>query len=120
MTIEELLKKNEIDFSVIEKSKSIQQIRIADTNVMIWINEGNVFKFKRCLFEKLENNCSQYALMLFDKNNKKYYFIKFVEKNNWLSSGFYSCDKNEIFLGKQVLNYETTLPKILAELKKLK
>lgn len=120
MTIEELLKKNEIDYSVIEKSKPIQLIRVADTNVMIWINEGNVFKLKRSCFEILESNCSKYVVMLLDKSNKKYYYIKFQEKNNWLSSGFYSCDKSEIFIGKQVLNYESTIPKIISELKKIK
>lgn len=39
--------------------------------------------------------------------------------NNWLSSGFYNCDKPELYLGKQVLNYTSTLNQIISELKKM-
>jgi hypothetical protein len=118
MTIGELLDKNKIDNTKIKTEKGITILKIKEMNVIFWINEGNVFKMKRTWFEMLEENCKQYSLFLYDKKDNKYFYIKFQNKNNWVSSGFNNCDKSEVFLGKQVLNYPSTINKILVDLKK--
>lgn len=46
-----------------------------------------------------------------------YYYIKFLNKNNWLSGSLGNCDKSELFLGKQVLNNPSTIRNILTDLK---
>lgn len=92
--------------------------KVGNTNVLFWINEGNAFKMKRDWFELLEKNCERYTLFLYNKKDKQYYYIKFLNKNNRLSGSFNNCDKPELFLGKQVLNSPSTIGNILADLKK--
>lgn len=118
MTINELLDKHNIKYEKIKAEKGISLFSVGKTNVLFWINEGNAFKMKRSWFELLEENCERYALFLYDKKAKQYYYIKFLNKNNWLSGSFNNCDKLELFLGKQVLNSPSTIGNILADLKK--
>ena len=66
----------------------------------------------------LQENCEKYILCLYDRKNNKYYYIKFPNKSNWLSGSFNSCGKEELFLGKQVLNNQSTIGNILVDLKK--
>ncbi len=118
MTVNELLNKHNIKHESILSERGIYIFSIRNTNVLFWINEGNSFKMKRKWFECLEANCEKYALCLYDRHNNKYYYIKFVNKNNWLSASFKGCDKEELFLGKQVLNNQSTIGNILADMKK--
>lgn len=119
MTITDFLNKYDIKHEKIKSQKGITLLKIKDTNVMFWINDNNMFKMKRQWFEILENECKHYILFLYDKKDKKYYYLKFMDKNNWFSSSFYSCDKPEIYLGKQVLNYSKSINQIITELKKI-
>lgn len=118
MTINELLDKHNINYKKLKAEKGISLFSVGITNVFFWISEGNAFKMKRSWFELLENSCESYALFLDDKKGKQYYYIKFLNKNNWLSGSFNNCDKSELFLGKQVLNSPSTLGNILIDLKK--
>lgn len=118
MTITELLNKYDIRHEKVKAEKGITLLKIKDTNVLFWINDSNMFKMKRQWFEILEKDCKQYILFLYDKKEKKYYYLKFLDKNNWFSSSFYGCDKPELYLGKQVLNYSKSLNQIVADLKK--
>lgn len=117
MTINELFDKYEIKYKKIAADKGITLFNIGNMNVMFWMNDGNAFKMKRKWFEALEAGCEKYALFLLDKKTKTYYYIKFLNKNNWLSGSFKGCDKPELFLGKQVLNSQSTLSKIISDLK---
>lgn len=117
MTIEELFDKYNIEYTVIKKEQKIQLLKVNDYNLLIWINDNNLFKMHRKWFEQLENNCEKYALLLVDKSVKKNYYIKCKNKNNWVSQGFYNCNKNEIYLGKQVMNYEKSLAYIISDIK---
>lgn len=118
MTINELLDKYEIKYKSVKVEKGINIFKIGATNILFWINDGNVFKMKRSWFESLDNNCERYNLFLYDKKGKQYYYLKFLNKNNWLSGSFNNCDKPELFLGKQVLNSPSTLGNIIKDLKK--
>lgn len=86
--------------------------------MLFWINDGNSFKMKRNWFEMLSNNCEEYALLLFDKKDKIYYCNKFHNKNNWLSGSFNNCDKSVLFLEKQILNYSSTIVKVITYIQK--
>ncbi len=118
MTINELLDKHNIKYKKIKTDKGINLFKVGNTNVLFWINDGNVFKMQRKWFELLEENCEKYALFLYDKKSKRYYYIKFLNKNNWLSGSFGNCDKPELFLGKEVLNNPSAIGNILTDLKK--
>ncbi len=118
MTVNELLNKHSIKHESIFSEKGIYIFSVGSTNVLFWINEGNSFKMKRDWFEILQKNCEKYVLCLYDRKNNKYYYIKFPNKNNWLSGSFNSCEKEELFLGKQVLNNQSTMGNILVDLKK--
>lgn len=118
MTITEVFDKNQINYKRVKAEKNMILYKIGEMNVMVWINDGNSFKMKKSWFEILEGDCNQYSLFLCDKKNKQYYYIKFPNKNNWLSGSFKNCDKEELFLGKQVLNYSSTITKLLIDLKR--
>ena len=118
MTINELLDKHDIKYESIKAEKGMNIFKVGTINVLFWINDGNTFKMKRTWFEILENNCEKYNLVLYDKKGKQYYYLKFTNKNNWLSGSFNNCDKPELFLGKQVLNNVSTLGNIVADLKR--
>lgn len=117
MTIIDALEKYEIKYSKIKIEKAISIFKVGEMNVLFWINDGNAFEMKRRWFELLAKECLSYALILYDKTNKKYYFIKLPNNNNWVSGSFNNCDKSELFLGKQVLNYPSTINSILKDLK---
>ena len=119
MTITEVLNKYDIKHEKIKAEKGITLLRIKETNILFWINDNNVFKMKRQWFDCLEKDCKQYVLFLYDKQDKKYYYVKFINKNNWFSSNFYNCDKSELYLGKQILNYSKSLNQIIVDLKNI-
>lgn len=119
MTIFELLDKYDIKYRKISSDKGRYFFKIANTNVMFWINNGNIFKMKRSWYELLKNDCDKYILFLFDKKEKKYYYLKFLNKNNWFSGSFENCNKSELFLGKEVLNNVKSLGSIINDLKKI-
>ena len=76
-------------------------------------NKTNAFKFPRELFYYLDNYKLPYTLLLEDTKERKVYFLEFKCENNWLSSSFHRCDKEELFLGKQVLNYQSNIGRII-------
>jgi len=118
VTINELFDEYNIKYEVTKRDKGIQLYKIGKTNLLIWLNDGNVFKLKREWFNALITGGDRYSLLLIDKTVKKYYYLKFNQRNNWFSEGFLNCDKTEIFLGKQVLNYEKTMNLIITDLVK--
>ena len=118
MTVNELFDKNQIKYKRTQIDKGIALYKIGKLNVIIWINYGNIFKMERKCFDLLDKECETYALFMCDKKNNQYYYIKFPNKNNWLSGSFRNSDKDELFLGKQVLNYPSTLGKLVVDLKK--
>lgn len=120
MTIQELLKSNDIFFTVKYKEKNTLLLDISNYSVLVLLNNSSSFKMKRSLFEEMIKISEKQIYILIDNTSKKYYFMKFPKANNWLSSGFYNCDKQELFLGKQVLNYQKSLSNIMSELKNIK
>ena len=119
MTIFEVLDKYDICYTKIGNTMKANMFSVGNINCLFKVNKGNVFKLDRKTFDILRNDCEEYRIILFDSVNKKYYYLKLKNNNNWLSGGFDNCQKDELFLGKQVLNYQNTINSILTELKRL-
>ena len=51
-------------------------------------------------------------------NTHVLYYLKLNKKANWVKSCFDTCDKDVIYLGKQVLNSKVTEIDLIKELKK--
>lgn len=117
MTVEEMFKQKDINFEMLYKGKKVKIYSLKTENVMFWFNDNNIYKMKKGWFEVLSRK-DKYTLVLWDAEKKNYYYIKFDVKNNWLSNSFLCSDKQELFLGKQVLNYKRSLSQILSDIKK--
>ena len=48
------------------------------------------------------------------------HYLKLNKKVNWVKSCFATCDKDELFLGKNVLNARITQEQFVEEMKKIK
>lgn len=53
-----------------------------------------------------------------DGNTHVLYYLKLNKKANWGKSYFDVCDKDVVYLGKQVLNSKVTETDLIKELKK--
>lgn len=50
----------------------------------------------------------------------RFFYLKLNKKVNWVKSCFATCDKDELFLGKNVLNARITQEQFVEEMKKIK
>lgn len=117
MTVEEIFKQKDIVYEMIYMEKKVKIFSLKTKNIMFWLNDSNIYEMKRVWFDLLSQK-DKYALVLWDACKKSYYYIKFDGKNNWLSNSFSCCDKQELFLGKQILNYKAGLSQIIIDTKK--
>lgn len=116
MTIKEIFDKYNIKYKSIQENKDMQLFRIGETNVLVKFYDNNTYKFKREWYNSLIDNTEKYALLIIDKKLKKQYFMKFKVEYNWFSDGFTNCDKPELFIGKQMLDYSSQMNSIVREL----
>lgn len=117
MTIQEIFDKNNVQYTIISKEKGKQIIHLTKTDLMLYIKseQGSTFKMSMRDFETLDS-AKGMVLWLIDASLKRNYYIKFMNKTNWLSASFANCTKSEIFLGKQVLNNRREQKQILQDL----
>lgn len=81
--------------------------------------KGNQFQMDREIFEYLDANTIPYWLVLNDTIAKKHYLIVLKKENNWVKSCFIGCNKDKIFLGKQVLNCAVSNEELQKKMKSL-
>ena len=106
MLVMDILEENAIAYKIVDESKNLKMIKIPDRVHICYMQEkGNQFQMDREIFEYLDANTIPYWLVLNDTIAKKHYLIVLKKENNWVKSCFIGCNKNKIFLGKQVLNY---------------
>ena len=106
MLVMDILEENAIAYKIVDESKNLKMIKIPDKVHIYYVQEkGNQFQMDREIFEYLDANTIPYWLVLNDTIAKKHYLIVLKKENNWVKSCFSGCNKNKIFLGKQVLNY---------------
>lgn len=104
--MEELLTKWKIEYKKIDEEKNLRLFKIKSKIHLLYMeNKGNQFLISRDFFEYLDSNSLPYTILLHDISKDKYYYLELRKANNWIKSCFATCDKDEIFLGKQVLNY---------------
>ena len=114
MNIEKLLEEIGLVFKVIDEENGIKIIKIpTKLQICVILQKSNQFLFERDIFEYLDNNS-----LLEDKLQSKYYYIPLRKEANWVKSCFEGCDKDRIFLGKQVLNSQISLHELKNVLKK--
>lgn len=119
--IENLLKNVGIEFKLIDELKNIKIIKVPGKLNICFINQkGNQFVIDRDTFDYLDANSLPYCLLLYDITQDKYFYIPLKKEVNWVKSCFSGCSKEEIYLGKQVLNAEIKVEKLKNELSRYK
>lgn len=117
--IEKILDKNNIAYKVIDGEGNTTIIKINGKLHMLYIhNKGNQFQVERDFFEYIDGNSIPYVILCEDDNIHVLYYLKLNKKANWVKSCFDTCDKDVIYLGKQVLNSKVTETDLIKELKK--
>lgn len=89
-------------------------------NLITMMEKGNIFKIDSDLFYYLDNQKELYAFLLIDRIDKKYYYLDFKDKRNWLKSSFDRSNKDEIYFGKIVLNNKITKDNLIIKLQSYK
>ena len=115
--IEKILMQEKIPYKVIDEDKGYKLIKVNSKMHLFYINSrGNQFMLERDFFDYLDGNTIPYAILCHDIIKNIFYYLKLNKKVNWIKSCFETCDKESIYLGKQVLNArinETELKKTL-------
>ena len=109
-----------INYKIIDEDDDFTILKIADKRHILYLErKNNIFCLDRDLFEYLDNNKLPYSLLLYDKSNDKYYYLELDKKVNWIKSCFNTCTKDQIHLGKQVLNYQIQVTSLVQKLQKI-
>lgn len=121
MKIENLLQEIGLDFKVIDEENNMKIIKIpTKLQICVISQKGTQFLFEREIFEYLDNNSLPYCLLLQDTSQNKYFYLPLRKEVNWVKSCFDGCNKDKIFLGKQVLNAQTSVEEIKRQLSRYK
>lgn len=116
--IENILKKSNVEYKVIDSEGNTSIIKINGKMHMLYIhNRGNQFQVERDFFEYIDGNSIPYVILCEDDNTHILYFLKLNKNVNWVKSCFETCDKESIYLGKQVLNSKVTEDELIKMLK---
>lgn len=118
MNIKDIAQK--LNMKIIDEDENWIIFKIASNMHIFYLqSKNNQFIVERDLFEYLDSNKLPYSFLLYDSTSRKYYFLDLARKNNWVKSCFDTCNKDEIFLGKQVLNNGVNLEWFINYIKKI-
>lgn len=118
MKLSNLLRK--VEYKLVDEESNIKIIKIANRVQMFYMESKNSqFEMKRDYYEYLDGHSMPYVLLLFDTTAKRYYYIVLNKSYNWVKSCFDGCEKDKLYLGKQVLNYRITEDELVIKLSKL-
>lgn len=107
MTIENILKDIKADYKYIEYNDDSGVYKLSSSiNIVCIENNKNIFSIERDLFYYIDNQKIDYHFVLVNKRDKKYFFLPYNKFSNWLRGSFDSCDKDEIYFGKIILQNE--------------
>lgn len=110
---------NKIKYNRQEYTDNVELFSInegVNLNLVIITNSNNTFLVDRDLFYYLDNQSKIYSFILHNNNENKLFYLVFKNKKNWLKSSFENTDKDEIYLGKIVLNNQYSIDEILGKL----
>lgn len=120
MLITNILQENSIAYKIVDETETLRIIKIPSKLHICYMQEkNNQFLMDRDIFDYLDGNSIPYCLVLHDSTTKKHYLIILKKENNWIKSCFRGCDKDKIYLGKQVLNSEISNEELKNKIKML-
>ena len=91
-----------IPYKVIDEDKGYKLIKINSKMHLFYMNSrSSQFMMER---DYLDGNSIPYVILCHDTSKNIFYYLKLNKKVNWIKSCFETCDKESIYLGKQVLN----------------
>lgn len=118
--IEKILNDEKISYKLIDEDQGFKLIKInSKMHIFYMASKGNRFLMERDFFDYLDGNSIPYSILCHDISANKFYYLKLNKKVNWIKSCFATCDKDAIYLGKNVLNELITEEALRNELKKI-
>lgn len=118
--IENLLKQDKIPYKKIDEDNGFKLYKInSKMHLFYMYNRGNQFLMERDFFDYLDGNSVPYSILCHDTSKNIFYFLKLNKNANWIKSCFETCDKDAIYLGKQVLNAKVSEEELHKEIKKM-
>lgn len=119
--IEKLLSGDNIAYKVIDEDNGFKIIKVnSKLHILYLYGKGTQFMMQRDLFEYLDGNSIPYSILCHDTSSNSIFFLKLNKNRNWLKSCFNTCDKDELYLGKDVLNSRITKDNFLKEMRNIK
>ena len=119
--IEKLLSTNQIPYKLIDEDRGLKLVKVnSNIHILYLYGKGTKFLMGRDFFDYLDGNTIPYAILCHDTLSNNLYYLKLNKKANWLKSCFETCDKDEIYLGKNVLNSRMTKDEIIKEIRNTK
>ena len=121
LMVEQLLQSTNIPYKLIDEDDGLKLVKInSKLHILYLYRKGNQFLMDRDFFDYLDGNSIPYSILCHDTLNKKLYYLKLNKNTNWIKSCFKTSDKDQLFLGKNVLNVQTTAAVFQKELLKYK
>ena len=118
--IERIFAQEKIEYKKIDEENGTKLYKINSKCYLLYLKEkGNQFALNRDFFEYLDSNSLPYKILLHDVQKDKFYYLELRKNNNWIKSCFNTCNKDKIYLGKQVLNYPIDVTNLRLKLKKI-
>lgn len=97
---------NELNIKVIDEDYNWSIFKLGTQMHILYLeSNSNQFIMDRDLYEYLDSNSLPYSLLLYNKKSKQYFCIDIKKGHNWIKVCFDNCDKESLFLGKQIMNY---------------
>ena len=95
-----------IPYKVIDEDKGYKLIKINSKMHLFYMNSrSSQFMMERDFFDYLDGNSIPYAILCHDTSKNIFYYLKLNKKSKiGLNHVLKLCDKESIYLGKQVLN----------------
>lgn len=120
MKIETILEKAGINWKEIDADDNYQIFKISDRLNLLYLHcKNDQFQLSRDLFDYLDGNKLPYSILLSNTVKRKLYYLQLPKDYNWVKSCFMTCDKEKIFLGKQVMNAPITEAELCKRLLKI-
>ncbi|MCH1950936.1 hypothetical protein MCJ35_17160 [Enterocloster sp. OA13] len=111
---------SEIDCKIIDEDDGFRIYKVGGRKHLLYLEcKDGSFIMERDIFEYLDGNKLPYSVLLYNISKEQLYYIDLPKENNWVKSCFMTCDKEKIFLGKQVLNSRIDIKELVAKIKKI-
>lgn len=118
--IEKLLMGSKVQYKLIDEDDGFKLVKInSKLHVLYLYGKGNKFLMERDFFDYIDGNTIPYSILCHDTLNNKLYYLKLNKNVNWVKSCFQTCDKDSLYLGKNVLNELISVDALKTELLKI-